>query len=336
MSEQVPVWRTVEQFIAGVERALSGESVTIESPARVLDRHTQQPREVDVLVRFRSGTVEYLTALECRAHAQPQDVTWIEQASAKRDGIGANKMVLVSTSGFTQPAVLKARQLGIEARTLSEVTHADILQWCVCKTIQLVHTHWSPARVLLLLSRSFNPASGWRLDPEFVACRNADSLNAPVCRVGADRRAVSVADLVNQLEAQGGLLVDPDLIDLHGVATQLELGRILQVGFDPGTAYVPTSAGEAEVAAIDLGLIVKVDVSENAVPLGNYQELRDEQQLVAGVVRGTAETQDTSLDFDLIYGPAAPGGRLAIRGLQVGRSSAGVVRPLAPSPETPS
>lgn len=56
-------------------------------------------------------------------------MVWIEQIATKRDGIGANKAVAVSSSGFSSGAKKKAIAKSIELRTYGEITKEKIQNW---------------------------------------------------------------------------------------------------------------------------------------------------------------------------------------------------------------
>lgn len=308
----VPAWRTVEQLVATIESALAGRPIRIESPARIRDRVAGSLREVDVAVWFTEGTVHYLTTFECRDHSEPQDVAWVEQASAKRDSVGANKTVLVSTSGFTKPALQKAASLGIEARTLSEVTSAEIDVWCTCKSVTVAQTHWGAARAVLIIRASQTTGQAATLDPAFAAHYKADNVRNPVCYYGPERKPLSIAEIVASIQEQVG-----PCLGLDAPATEIELGRLFYLTFDPGMAFVPTTEGECEVSGIDLGLITKSEVSLNAIPAAKCHEIRQHNCLITGVIQGRASTSRASLEFDLICDPSTNASRLAIREMHV-------------------
>ncbi len=59
----------------------------------------------------------------------PQDVTWIEQIACKRNSVGADKVIAVSSKGFTEPAKIKAQKNEIELRTFDEIEPEKINRW---------------------------------------------------------------------------------------------------------------------------------------------------------------------------------------------------------------
>lgn len=122
-------WREFERLVARIERAASPRGAEVKSPDRIRDLTTGQMREVDASIRFRVGTAEVLITVECRKRGRKDDDTWIEQLATKRQKIGAAKTIAVSVSGFTSSATKSAKHYGLELRTLSKVSAADIEGW---------------------------------------------------------------------------------------------------------------------------------------------------------------------------------------------------------------
>ena len=67
--------------------------------------------------------------MECRDRKGKEDITWIEQLASKRDDIGADKAIAVSSSGFTSGAISKAQFNNIKLRTVENITLDDISNW---------------------------------------------------------------------------------------------------------------------------------------------------------------------------------------------------------------
>lgn len=122
-------WREFEKLVARIEQAAVPHDAIVTSPDRIRDITTGQIREVDASIRHKIGTTEILITIECRKRSRKGDDTWIEQLATKKTKIGAAKTIAVSSTGFTEPAILSARHYGIELRTLSEVSAADIEGW---------------------------------------------------------------------------------------------------------------------------------------------------------------------------------------------------------------
>ncbi len=118
-----------------MEKGLSNIEIKITSPDNIPDKTTGEKREVDVSLRGKVGSSDVLIILECRDRKGFEDVTWIEQLATKRDDIGANKAIAVSSTGFTSGAKLKAHSKNIELRTLEDININTISSWFKSKKI---------------------------------------------------------------------------------------------------------------------------------------------------------------------------------------------------------
>jgi hypothetical protein len=132
-SEQ-PVPRRSNDFqrlIYLIQQQLGRDAFTVTESKLVRDS-TGQRREIDVAVEGTMAGHRVLIAVECRDHARPQDVQWIEQLQGKYRHMAAEKVVAVSASGFTPAARELARNSlapRIEALSLSDALVTDWQHW---------------------------------------------------------------------------------------------------------------------------------------------------------------------------------------------------------------
>lgn len=120
--------REFERMVARIEETLCPVGAQIKSPDKIKDRVTGIDREVDASIRYTIGSAPILITVECRDRGSVQDITWLEQVKAKKDGMAANQTIVVSKEGFSKAAILYANQHGLILRQLSEVTEAFWLQ----------------------------------------------------------------------------------------------------------------------------------------------------------------------------------------------------------------
>src|SRR5258708_2069475 len=118
--------REFELLVSRIENAYVSKDAVIKSPDFILDKVSGSMREVDISIRFKQGTSEHLVVVECRKRNSPQDTTWMEQLSKKRDAIGATKMIAVTSSKFYKPTIKAARFYNIDLRKLSNITENAI------------------------------------------------------------------------------------------------------------------------------------------------------------------------------------------------------------------
>lgn len=127
-----------EDLVRQVEEVLAPAGATITAPDYIPDVDTGRLREVDISIRAQIGSVPILILVECRDRGRKQDVTWVEDAASKRQSVRADKVVLVSRSGFSPEAVQKARARGVELRELEEATDSEVIaQWLPFQMLQI-------------------------------------------------------------------------------------------------------------------------------------------------------------------------------------------------------
>ncbi len=134
--------RELELIIEKIESSSLPEGALIKSPGFIEDKITGQQREVDVLVEYELGTVQIMVIIECRDRKSSQDTQWIEQIATKVNDLNANKVIAVSSSKFTGPALKKAIHYGIETRLLEEVNANVIGDWWKVEHLQVARTSY--------------------------------------------------------------------------------------------------------------------------------------------------------------------------------------------------
>lgn len=104
--------RNLELLVKRIKEHQSPEA-KVRSPEFVPDKDTGQPREVDVGIRVPRDGDSIFIAVECRDRKSVQAVDWIEQLICKKQSIGADVLVAVTSSRFTKPARIKALKHGV-------------------------------------------------------------------------------------------------------------------------------------------------------------------------------------------------------------------------------
>ena len=89
------------------------------------NRRTGFKREVDVVVEAKVGEHELIVGLECVEHGRPADVSWVETMVGKHQHLPTDRLLLVSSSGFSRQAMILAASEGIDIMTPEEACDAD-------------------------------------------------------------------------------------------------------------------------------------------------------------------------------------------------------------------
>lgn len=122
--------RDLERIIALIESQLHGkQGVTVQSPSSLQDVDSGTAREFDVVITFAFGHHALKVAVECKAQKAEVDSATVGAFSEKCNAAGVHSAVIVSSSGFTRPALLKAEKKHVRCLTLGEAAQFD---WCLC------------------------------------------------------------------------------------------------------------------------------------------------------------------------------------------------------------
>ncbi|HEV3076544.1 MAG TPA: restriction endonuclease [Thermoanaerobaculia bacterium] len=112
-----PSWKKFEKLSLGIH-LLKRDGAHITRDERVVGKRTGRPRQVDISIRFRNGYYEYFAAVECK-----DTLVGLEQIEAfvvKLEDIGAQKGIVISSTGFQAGAVEAAKAYGIDLFHLGE------------------------------------------------------------------------------------------------------------------------------------------------------------------------------------------------------------------------
>lgn len=101
---------------------------TIRSPEFIPDIDTGQPREIDVGIRVPRNGDSIFIAIECRDRTSMQAVEWVEQLVSKKQSIGADVLVAVTSSRFSKPARIKALKHGVILARMTPKLPKDLAQ----------------------------------------------------------------------------------------------------------------------------------------------------------------------------------------------------------------
>lgn len=88
-----------------------------------------QSGELDILISGKIGSAPWTMLIECRD--RPSDGaapnSWIEQLIGRRDSRNIDKVIAVSSTGFSPAAIETGEKKGIVLRTFEDLTNQDIL-----------------------------------------------------------------------------------------------------------------------------------------------------------------------------------------------------------------
>mgnify|MGYP003677264281 CR=1 FL=1 len=111
----------MQKFVHRIYEHLKPTGASITESKMIYDKDAEIDREVDVCIEVELAGEKITFIVECRDHKRDkQGVEWIEQIIAKAKALKANKIIAVSSSGFSKPGLKKAEAYGIETYSLIE------------------------------------------------------------------------------------------------------------------------------------------------------------------------------------------------------------------------
>ncbi len=115
--------KDLEQLVKAIEGHLLGNKFSVTVRERKFDDTGKQIAEFDIVVKGFLGSIEINWLFECRDRpsAGPAPAEWIEQLVGRRDRFNFDKVIAVSTTGFSQPAIDYAREKGILLRSVNSI-----------------------------------------------------------------------------------------------------------------------------------------------------------------------------------------------------------------------
>lgn len=105
-----------QRMIFAIQSHLSDRGSVAESKF-LIDKDTQNPVEIDVVVEDVVGGFPIVIGIECVDRKRPATIEWLREMITKHEGLPISKTVLVSKSGFTKEAALKAKKNNIQLLT---------------------------------------------------------------------------------------------------------------------------------------------------------------------------------------------------------------------------
>jgi hypothetical protein len=304
-------WRALEILSASLERALAPQHAVVKSPDHLPDLQSKvgRTREVDVSIRVKVGSLHLLITVECRARGRREGPDWIEQLAKKKEALGADATIAVSTGGFTAGAKEKAALCRIDLRQVTDIADADVSQWFrnLCVTVKYA--------AYKLVGVEISWAPGHEVAEREVEIELDDAWSSPVFVDKSKGTVVSVGDVLAEWweERAPGCVPGDEPVTVT-----------VPIAVAPGSLYL---RGRVKDFAIkELAVKIEVRKQEQSVSLGELFQYSGSEGIVAYAGRGTLTTGlDKPLDFIVHFG-----GKLDDMGL-ITRDEDGIVRvPLRP------
>jgi hypothetical protein len=103
----------------------------IEARERIYNNTGVQIAEFDIVIKGKLGSAQLKWLIECRDRPSegPAPAGWIEQLSGRRQRFNFDKVMAVSSTGFSDGAKEEARRTGIDIRAMDSLTYESVMSW---------------------------------------------------------------------------------------------------------------------------------------------------------------------------------------------------------------
>lgn len=183
-----------EALIASIQQCVHNRA-NIETNKKVKDIDTGKLCQIDMSLRLSDGPTEFFAIIEVRDRSRPVGAPYVGEISDKRRSVRADAAFIVSRSGFTKPALIKAEKLGIRALTYDEATNADWSNWLQCKTITMYARKYDKVNVVFA---EFGSNQILNISSEIRHIFENDK-NAKIIKTEDGNPCISFPDLVNRI-----------------------------------------------------------------------------------------------------------------------------------------
>ena len=85
---------------------------------KLLGRHSRVLRQIDILVKFRVADIDGIGVFDCKCYGENVDVQIIDYMVGFLDDLGSKLGGVVTTKGFSEAAVNRAKAAFIDLRTI--------------------------------------------------------------------------------------------------------------------------------------------------------------------------------------------------------------------------
>jgi hypothetical protein len=127
--------RLLEILVKHFEQTLAPEGVKVESPEEFY-KGGKKIGEMDITLRGNFGSSSIFVGIECRDRPNDgvQGIDWITQIKGKQQLLHVDKMIAVSSTGFSQQAIDAAHEFNIDLINFEDINNVNLENWFTTAT----------------------------------------------------------------------------------------------------------------------------------------------------------------------------------------------------------
>jgi len=123
ISEQ-PKWKKFEEFVASIQKQLTPNAVVTHNE-KIIGKSGVE-RQLDIVVRYSLAQFNILVVMDCKNWKKPVDINDVGAFCDQVEDVGANKGAIVCNAGFTEGAIKRAQEKGID---LLRAVDTESMDW---------------------------------------------------------------------------------------------------------------------------------------------------------------------------------------------------------------
>lgn len=263
--------RALERLVADLKALLLGTGFTVAGNDRVFDNEGNQLAEFDVTIEGRFGSTRFKWLIECRDRPSegPAPGSWIQQLAGRRQQFDFDKIVAVSTTGFSPGATHAARELNVTLRTVISTTE-------ISQQLGTIEFRMTRTRLSLKGDAKFGFA---REEDFYTASSLGNIIKNPQIRYKGENAFLGLRDFIHQDYVNRKDIKDPENEECRELVFQADAPMELRVG----TLIIP-------ITHISVPMIVEYSFHPTTtVAIKSYGE---SGEVIGEEVSLTSETDD--------------------------------------------
>lgn len=121
----------LDELVSTVESLALPQGFKVERNQRYYDEDGVQEAELDITISGQVGTTHFQWLIECRDRPSQGagPISWIEQLVGRRDRYKFDRVIAVSSTGFSKASIKYANDQRIELREVSNLDKESLASW---------------------------------------------------------------------------------------------------------------------------------------------------------------------------------------------------------------
>ncbi len=252
----------LEQLVSSLERDYLPEGFDVETRNKIFNDDGVQIAEFDIIITGEVGSTPVKLLIECRDRPSegPAPGSWIEQLHGRYVRFDFDKVVAVSTTGFSPGArqFVENRNIRIllrEIRQLDEITEDEVMDWLILKEFinVLYHAKLEGKCKIIVYEKDGDEGEGPIFPSTVLETLNKDAMNAPVFIRHSDGKPSTLNDLYRIWTREYPQFFKG--VPQDGTKER----RYVKLNFQKGLLYIQTVAGPRDIAELRLGFDIYVE-----------------------------------------------------------------------------